>query len=523
MNWNNLLNSERIRSSNREKDLRNEFESDYGRIIFSPAIRRMHDKTQVFPLTTDDNIHSRLTHSMEVMSVGYTLGVKLCKKDFIQNSTKKSDFELYREIPLIIQNCCLVHDIGNPPFGHFGEEVIQQYFKEFFENNSVIELDISENQKLDFLDFDGNAQGLRVLTKLQYLNDSFGLNLTYATLGSYIKYPNYGQRDKSNLETKKHGVFYSEKDYFEKIVYNCALKLEDRIVRHPLCYLMEAADSICYLVMDIEDGINKNFFGLEDVYEKLKDIPGISERVKYIFNDPDKCYRNQTTQLVNLRIFIIQYLVDLASSNFEEHLHEIELGIYNKELIEDDKNGVANALKDLTINKIFKNREIVSLEVTGHSTITGLLDYYIKFVFHKNPKYREKAECLISKSIIKAALDENFIAICEKRIIDLEEKIANTQIPQKEDIEKAKKAIKRCLKKYNKTANELGKNADSEVSKKLKIKLDKLTVELEELVRPELDDLCDYYKLRVIVDFITGMTDLYALNHYKKICGQKII
>ena len=131
MDWNKLLNADRLRKSERQKDSRNEFESDFGRIIFSPALRRMHDKTQVFPLTTDDNIHSRLTHSMEVMSVGYSLGVRISENDTIkQKFSGKRD--LFREIPIIMKNICLIHDIGNPPFGHFGETVIQNYFKELF-------------------------------------------------------------------------------------------------------------------------------------------------------------------------------------------------------------------------------------------------------------------------------------------------------------------------------------------------------------------------------------------------------
>lgn len=134
MNWEKLLNNNRLRSSRRNhpEDARNDFESDFGRIIFSPALRRMHDKTQVFPLTTDDNIHSRLTHSMEVMSIGYSLGVKLCEHQSFRERLNKSDYEIFREIPILLKNSCLIHDIGNPPFGHFGEDIIINYFKHFF-------------------------------------------------------------------------------------------------------------------------------------------------------------------------------------------------------------------------------------------------------------------------------------------------------------------------------------------------------------------------------------------------------
>lgn len=208
MRWDKLLSNFRLRESTRGNDTRNDFESDFGRIIFSPAIRRMHDKTQVFPLTADDNIHSRLTHSMEVMSIGHSLGIKICENKAFVKKIGKAKTYLYREIPIILKNACLVHDIGNPPFGHFGETVFQNFFKTFFIENPHIKL--TDIEKEDFTFFDGNAQGFRVLTKLQILNDKYGLNLTAATLGSYLKYPNYAEKDKSKIH-KKNAVYFSPK------------------------------------------------------------------------------------------------------------------------------------------------------------------------------------------------------------------------------------------------------------------------------------------------------------------------
>ena len=165
MDWNRLLTTERIRPSQRQTDARNAFESDFGRIIFSPATRRMHAKTQVFPLTENDNIHSRLTHSLEVMSVGHSFSIRCCESPVIQQRANCDTLELFRKITLILENACLIHDIGNPPFGHFGETVIQDYFKEFFSQKDV-PLQLTEEEQRDFIHFDGNAQGLRVLTKL---------------------------------------------------------------------------------------------------------------------------------------------------------------------------------------------------------------------------------------------------------------------------------------------------------------------------------------------------------------------
>jgi len=470
MNWQNLINNNRLRQSKRrnKEDARNDFESDFGRIIFSPALRRMHDKTQVFPLTTDDNIHSRLTHSMEVMSVGYSLAVRLCESDLLKQRLNKTDYELFREIPTILKNCCLIHDIGNPPFGHFGETVIQNYFKDLFRRNPVKQtnqefskeelsgdklcLKLDEKQVADFTEFDGNAQGLRVLTKLQILNDAFGLNLTYATLGCYIKYPNCDTVDENGcIEITKRGVFQSEKKYFEEIVRECGLIVNEKIVRHPLCYLMEAADSICYLTMDIEDGFNKGLYDLDYLYNIYKDIPSISKRVNELYNDEGGIYKNDITKMVNFRIEIIQNLALLTIRNFETNIDKIESGEYSNELIFDDKDGLAQKLKDICSNKIFKYRDIISLEITGHSVITGLLDHYINFIFHKDKKYRKRAQSLISESLFKAAFLEN-------------------NLPED----------------------------------------------------AKIDALDDYYKLRIIVDFVSGMTDQFALNHYQKISGQKI-
>lgn len=470
MNWTNLLNNNRLRGSKRmnREDVRNDFESDFGRIIFSPALRRMHDKTQVFPLTSDDNIHSRLTHSMEVMSIGYSLGLKLCENEkFLSKFEQKDQIGLIREIPVLLKNICLVHDIGNPPFGHFGETVIQNYFKDLFKKSTITNVkediqklreecsfafDLTDAQISDFCNFDGNAQGLRVLTKLQILNDIFGLNLTFATLASFIKYPNTDAIDEKKISKSKIGVFFSEVNYFEEIHTACGLMIGGEPCRHPLSFLMEAADSICYLTMDIEDGFSKGLIDLNDYYDSLKSLPIIGKELTEIYVDENSYYKNDITKIVNFRIRIIQALVGSTIETFIKNIDKIEQGIYYHELLFDPTNNkLAQTLKDICSKVIFRSRDINSLEITGHSVIKGLLDYYISFVFHLDKKYRKRAAALISDSIIRAALEESGLSSADK-----------------------------------------------------------------------LDDLNDYYKLKVIVDFITGMTDQFALSHFQKISGQKI-
>lgn len=448
MNWNEYLNHNRLRTSTRntEMDPRNEFESDFGRVIFSPATRRMHDKTQVFPLTMDDNIHSRLTHSMEVMAIGHSLGLRICEEKEFLEKTGLDKEQIHRTIPVILKNSCLVHDIGNPPFGHFGETVIANYFQTIFKDKKY-NFNLTSEQKEDFELFDGNAQGFRVLTKLQLLNDEAGLNLTYATLGSFLKYPNFGKIDKSAIGTSKRGVFQSEIDYLKKIGENCSLGKDGSYMRHPLSFLMESADSICYLVMDIEDGFNKGWYSFDFVKKKLKHIDILKDKLDELSKiDEDG---KGITRMVKLRIFLISELVKLAIRNYVKNLDAICQGEYHKELIHDDNSGLADTLADFCFNNIFLKREIQQLELTGHSVLTGLLDYYIDCIFIRNKHYKRRALGMISSSIIKASLLENNVT--------------------------------------------------------------------------KFDDLNDYFKLRIIVDFVSGMTDQFALNHFQKLSGQKII
>lgn len=461
--WNLLLNEDRLRPSTAVKDAsvsshsdpRNQFESDLGRISFSPALRRMHDKTQVFPLTTNDNIHSRLTHSVEVSTIGYSLGLRLLEeKDFLEKSGLERE-DVLRKINTILKNTCLVHDIGNPPFGHFGETSIQAFFKDFFKVNQY-NLKLSSKEEEDFKLFDGNAQGLRVLTKLQILDDAYGLNLTKSTLASYIKYPNYGKLDENKIHLKKRGVFQSEKKYFKEIAKDCGLEIEGEVRRHPLVYLMEAADSICYYVMDIEDGYNKEWYDYDFLKNKLKNIDSLKE---YFEKVKGKGY-SETKSIVYLRIEIIAIFVELAINNFMENYDEIMTGKYSKELIEDDPCELAENLNDFCRKYVFSNREIEMLELTGDSVLRGLLEKYIGYLFGEEKGYRQRAINLISGSIIKAAFIENGID-----------------------------------------------SNDGKHDKLIKY----------------FDELSDYYKLRIIIDFISGMTDQYALSHYQKLSGQKII
>lgn len=494
IDWTKYLQSSRLRASKSSEerksniyDNRDDYESDFGRVVFSSASRRMHDKTQVFPLTTNDNIHSRLTHSIEVMNIGYSLGINLCRnKDFIEEYGEKDANNLAWKICAILKTASFIHDIGNPPFGHFGEESIKDYFKTLLKhiknqkenpitcNNKIQSImasrdysnfiaNIDSNKMLDFTEFDGNAQGFRILTKLQYLNDLYGLNLTYACLASYLKYPNIGigNKEDSDITCHKHGVFSTEKEYLHIIGSASNLEISsNKYKRHPLSFFVEAADSICYLTMDIEDSINKDWYTYDDLKKFfLEKIP--NNEIKKIFecieSKPENKNAPQRKLIVDFRVCVISYLVTLAVENFIKNSEAIEKGNYHKELIEDDKEKVALALTEFCKKKILIKREIEYLELTGNSIITGLFDIYIKLLFHDNKKFRNRAKDMISKALLLTNIKEELDGFEEKNLEDF-----------------------------------------------------------------DIGDLSIETRFRIILDFVSGMTDKFALNHYKRLSGQQI-
>jgi dGTPase len=319
--------------------------------------------------------------------------------------------------------------------------------------------------------FDGNAQGLRVITKLQYLNDLNGLNLTFATLGTYLKYPNGGVADKKYIGTKKHGIYYSENVIFDKIVTACNLKTTDEngkeyIKRHPLSFLVEAADTICYRSMDIEDGWSLGWFSFKDMIEKINteirklndnDSLDICQIIDYKNFNSDK--EPNRKKMVDFRVKLIQYFVNIATNNYLNNLGDIDKGIYSIELLDQDEYKVEKALKKFNEKYIFTNREIQFAELTGSSVLKGLLDILIGLYFSNDELNRAHVRTITSKTILRTAIHEQFGDIPNSN----------------EDIN--------CF---------------------------------------EVNKLSDYQKLRIIVDFVSGMTDQYAVKLYQRLSGQKL-
>ena len=282
INWKKYLSEKRWRNESvldPAKDSRNPFEVDFGKVVFCPALRRMHDKTQVIPLSSGDCISTRLIHSLHVMNIAESLACNYTNNEnFIGLYRRYKDASAdAQRIRAILKTASLLHDIGNPPFGHFGEETIKDYFKTLFsskEKKKELNIKLSKDEMIDFTEFDGNAQGLRIISKLQYMGFLDGLNLTYGTLGAYMKYPNEGKKEKDTKEGKayignhKHGVFKTEREVFNNIVDNCNMRRGKMIIRHPLAFLVEAADTICYGTMDVEDGLYQKWYSILCIYSR---------------------------------------------------------------------------------------------------------------------------------------------------------------------------------------------------------------------------------------------------------------
>ncbi|MDN5645888.1 MAG: deoxyguanosinetriphosphate triphosphohydrolase, partial [Acinetobacter sp.] len=267
MRWLELLSTVRIGSKKQNTELaRSPFHKDYDRIIFSQSFRQLNRKTQVHPLTQHDGIHTRLTHSLEVSCIGRSLGMLAAEKI-------KDELPIWispADVGAIIQAACLAHDIGNPPFGHAGEYAIREWFDDVSHGNFLEKL--SAEEQADVRQFEGNAQGLRLLTKIDYHPNDGGMRLTYATLGAYLKYPWLSKTIESQGNTPaskraKFGCYQAEKEILQQIAEQLGLIQlgEYHYCRHPLTYLLEAADDICYALIDLEDGIILNMLSYEEV------------------------------------------------------------------------------------------------------------------------------------------------------------------------------------------------------------------------------------------------------------------
>lgn len=368
--WQTLLNPQRQNRAGETagNEDRTAFQQDYDRIIFCSAFRRLKDKTQVFPLSHSDYVRTRLTHSLETSSVGRSLGTYVGRK-VIQNH-KLQDVEA-SDFGAIVAAACLAHDIGNPPFGHAGEDAIRQWCKK-----SPLLKNLSDSERADLENFEGNAQGFRIITKLQGRQKS-GLELTHAVLGTFMKYPRASliAENLSGASAKKFGFFKAESDIFNGIAQNLALKkrAENAYFRHPLAFLVEVADDICYLIVDLEDAARLGFVSYDKAEELLRDFLKRNDLWKTRFSN----LNDAQSRLEYLRAKAIGELIDCAVDAFLENEADILSGKFDQNLLEVCKlKEPVKDLKEFALTNIYNAPPALEIEIAGFQVIGALLDLY---------------------------------------------------------------------------------------------------------------------------------------------------
>ena len=453
MDWDKLFCEKRERESKTTKySYRNCFDMDYDRIVYSSSLRRLQDKAQVFPLQENDFTRTRLTHSLEVSAIGRSIGANVgCKLKEKNIFDEKKE----RKLSSLMLVTGLVHDLGNPPFGHYGEDVIKKWIKK---HKHKLQLDDDFGGTIsDFEKFDGNAQTIRILTRLQFLNDKYGMNFCYGTLATLMKYPWNSTECPKNKD--KFGYFYSEKELCENIVKETGI-----IKRHPATYLLEAADDIAYLFADLEDALKKHYLPWNKVLNifktELKNNDYFNTKMDSIVQNKSDIELSQMEldliSVQNFKIYVQGFFIQVVCDEFIENYDSIMNGTYEKEsllkchkIVEFER-----LIRKECIKYAYNNSEVLSLELVCEEVLTNLLD---KFVFaalddenYKNVKH--------SNGKLYALISENF-----KHIQYYDEN-----------------------GKYNPNMN-----------------------------------LSKYQRLQMVIDFISGMTDSYALNLHKMLCGKR--
>lgn len=452
--WNLLLSDKRFRekSPTIPSDGRNPFENDYGRLISSAPIRRLQDKTQVFPLERSDYIRTRLTHSLEVSYIASSIGQSI-EKYLI--SRKELNHDKIGYLSSLLRVAGLVHDLGNPPFGHFGEEAIKDFFRHYFHSNMKIGL--NEKEQADYENFDGNVQTFRIMSKLYYFGDEFSFNLTYSTLSSIVKYPSNSKEGNQGkgygeIAKKKFGYFVTEEKKYKEI--SRYLQLNNR--RSPVAYLLEAADDIAYCAADLEDGVKLGVVKIDEIRDVLSN--NLKTNRKLILEEFDKlCCKfkddgklKDSLIVQNFRIIAQREMISAVLECFQDHYSEIMEGRLEKELLDiSSASDIRETFKELQ-KIIFKAKSVLKKEVAGWEAVQGLLKIFIDACLNQND--------------FKA--DGNTY---ESRLYNI---ISTNYRKNYEDIEQYSNNV--------------------------------------------------YKRIQLVVDFISGMTDRYAIDLYQELKGIKL-
>lgn len=463
-------------------NLQTALESDRGRIINSAAIRRLQQKTQVFPLERNAAVRSRLTHSLEVQQVGRFIVQRIFAKLSDKQQQEYGLYELERPLESLVEMACLMHDIGNPPFGHFGEAAINKWFMahlptlipERCQDTNTSIYRVFKHLSDDLQRFEGNAQGLRIIHSL------LGLNLTYSQSAGILKYTRPAAMDKTDIPPqksylmKKVGFYYSEKNFVAALQKELAI---EPYCRHPASYIMEAADDISYCLADIEDAVEKGIITVDVLCEKLKNqyqrtlinlTLNDSEHQLFVEKAIDYALSKASEQPYNfnseffiyLRVSLLHPLVNYAAERFINNIEAVYHGDFNQALLEDRSHlhAVTKALKQVAMENVFSHQEVEKLELQGYRIITGLLDCYRPLLVLNHEQF-------------KRALGGDQQYLLESRLV--------------------KKLSKKHLSSYQHA-------------------LESMSAEPDHFIAYEF-----YYRCRLLQDYISGMTDQFAYDEYR--------
>lgn len=459
--WNKLLSPKRCREKptveRSENDKRSAFKKDFDTICNSTILRRLQDKAQVFPLENEDYARTRLTHSIEVMSIAESLGMHA--EDVIKNGDKKflcddsalevDTIQLVNDIPTILKTVALLHDMGNPPFGHLGEQIIRDWFKDNLGNlafnsdgilvyttnsdaKTTLEYILKGRCKNDLIHFDGNAQLFRLVNKLSFVVDEFGMNLTYPVMSSFIKYPtSSSQINKGGKFSKKLGYFKSEADIYKKI--DSALALNGH--RHPLSFILEAADDIAYLTADIEDAHKKGLISLDVIKEYLLKASGdllIDRVLKAMFDYEEEAkkldYNDIEVYVMHrTRVLIKGLMIDAVYSAFSDNYEKIMTGTFEEELLNVSSAAtIANTLQNIEKDNIYYSPQVLLTKTRAFSILEQLLKTFVPAIVNWDESVDDGKDT--TNNLIYQSFSKNYRYICNcanKNKTDLKENVYN--------------------------------------------------------------------------------------------------
>lgn len=476
MNWEQLLSTEtqvkrEVEPEDFAKYPMDDLEKDYKAIISSAAFRRLQDKTQVFPLDKSDFVRTRLTHSLEVSTIARQLGIMITRNatGYLPDDFKNKDGKdkLVEKIPEVLSCAGLLHDLGNPPFGHFGEVVIGDWFKNEFQKEefcykkiAIREL-LTEQMQSDLKNFEGNAQALRILSKIRNKGKSHEINLTTGVIGALIKYPTDSLHvtNKKDPDIRRHklGYYLAEQETFEKVSKETGTWIDEKnVARHPLTFLVEAADDIAYSTADLEDALKKKMFSLKEFIAYFKGNLEDDEKAQLLIKDLER--RLENVQDEESEMIAFQNWMDYARGwfmycvtySFSRNYKSIMNGEFQRELIQGTFHEKSMKIfKNAMVEFVYEQPEIVKLELSAKKIISTLLDDFIYAVIYMDETEEEYKNHQFQKKLCSLIPDN-----------------------LKADYEKAK-------------TNDEGYNL--------------------------------YLRMLMITDFISGMTDSYAKNLYQEL------